>query len=165
MAHGQDRSCAIRVICDNFVDDLTYTEVDVDLSGVVCSFRPMTLWHPDADQLELPSILNALGDPTRLAIVGYLASNDGNGMACGEFCNLGSKTALSYHFSRLREAGIIQVERSGTRRLVTLRTAALDSRFPGLLESVLATARRIKTLKGRPDGVAATARPVGVEAL
>ncbi|WP_157020122.1 ArsR/SmtB family transcription factor [Mesorhizobium xinjiangense] len=100
----------------------------------------MALWHPELDQIELSSVLNALGDPTRLAIVGYLASHEGSGMACGEFCDLGSKTGLSYHFSRLREAGIIRVEPSGTRRLVTLRRDALDRRFPGLIDSVLVTA-------------------------
>ncbi|TIL71325.1 MAG: transcriptional regulator, partial [Mesorhizobium sp.] len=34
----------------------------------------MTLPHPTADQISLSNVLAVLGDPTRLAIVRYLAS-------------------------------------------------------------------------------------------
>jgi DNA-binding transcriptional ArsR family regulator len=101
------------------------------------------LAHPDIDQIMLPNVLAALGDETRLAIVGYLARNNETGMTCGQFSDLGSKTSLSYHLAKLREAGIVNVEPVGTRRIVTLRRADLDSRFPGFLDSVIKGAREL----------------------
>jgi DNA-binding transcriptional ArsR family regulator len=103
----------------------------------------ITLPHPDADQIALPNVLAALGDGTRLAIIGYLARNDESGLTCGQFADLGSKTSLSYHLAKLREAGVIHVEPVGTKRIVTLRRADLDSRFPGFLDCVIEGARKL----------------------
>ena len=104
----------------------------------------MTLPHPDAEQITLPAVLAALGDETRLAIIGYLARHDEEaGMICREFHGLTSKTNLTYHIGKLREAGVVHVEPEGTRRRVTLRRADLDSRFPGFLDTVIATAVRL----------------------
>lgn len=100
----------------------------------------MSLPHPPADQISLPNVLAVLGDATRLAIVGYLARNDGVPLSCGRFLELGSKTNLSYHFAKLREAGITRTEVVGTSRLITLRRDDLERRFPGLLDSVIAAA-------------------------
>ncbi|MDF2982651.1 MAG: hypothetical protein K0Q69_2423, partial [Devosia sp.] len=36
--------------------------------------------HPDADQITLPNVLTALGDATRLAIIGQLSRCEGTGM-------------------------------------------------------------------------------------
>lgn len=108
----------------------------------------MSLPHPDIDQIELSSVLSALGDDTRLAIVGYLARNDGSAVTCSRFYNLGSKTNISYHLAKLREAGVVNVEPSGTARLVTLRRADLDRRFPGFLDSIIATAIRLPFVVG-----------------
>ena len=58
----------------------------------------------------------------------------------GRILALGSKTNLSYHLAKLREAGITRTEVVGTSRLITLRRADLDSRFPGLLDSIIAGA-------------------------
>ena len=101
----------------------------------------MSLTHPDLDQIELANVLTALGDETRLAMIGYMASNDEVEMSCGQFLGLGSKTALSYHLSKLREAGIVTVRPQGTRRLISLRRADLDQRFPGFLDAILGSAR------------------------
>lgn len=103
----------------------------------------MSVLHPNVDQISLPNVLAALGDQTRLAIVGYLARNDGMPVNCGQFLGFGSKTNLSYHLAKLREAGITHTELSGTSRLISLRRADLDSRFPGLLDSIVATAQHI----------------------
>jgi DNA-binding transcriptional ArsR family regulator len=104
----------------------------------------MSLPHPDPDQIELANVLSALGDETRLAMIGYLARNEASGgMTCGQFCTLGSKTNISYHVAKLREAGVVNVEPIGTSRLVTLRRCDLDQRFPGLLDSIIATAVRL----------------------
>jgi len=106
-------------------------------------FCLMSLSHPDIDQIELPNVLSALGDDTRLAIVGYLARNNGSSMTCGQFLGLGSKTNISYHLAKLREAGVVNVEPCGTSRLVTLRRDDLDQRFPGFLDSIIAAAIRL----------------------
>ncbi|MEK1886707.1 MAG: helix-turn-helix transcriptional regulator [Phyllobacterium sp.] len=96
--------------------------------------------HPAADDIALPAVLTALGDETRLAIIAILARNGEKAMTCGQFLQLGSKTAISYHVAKLREAGVIHVRPDGTRRLLTLRRDDLDRRFPGFLDSVVTSA-------------------------
>ncbi|WP_210485996.1 ArsR/SmtB family transcription factor [Microvirga antarctica] len=97
-----------------------------------------TLPHPRLDELDLAQVLAALGDETRLAIVGTLAANDDDAMTCSQFLHLGSKTGLSYHLAKLREAGLVNVQPEGTKRLISLRRADLDERFPGFLASIIA---------------------------
>ena len=118
----------------------------------------MSLPHPATDQISLPIVLAVLGDPTRLAIVRYLESKEGVPMSCGKFLDLASKTNLSYHLAKLREAGITRSEAVGTSRLITLRRDDLDKRFPGLLDSVIAAA------DGAPDLPAVGAAEVEVSA-
>ncbi len=103
----------------------------------------MSLPHPSIDQIELATVLSVLGDQTRLSIVGYLARNEGVEVNCSRFLDLGSKTNLSYHLGKLREAGVTRTEMRGTSRLISLRRADLDQRFPGLLDSVIASAIKI----------------------
>lgn len=97
--------------------------------------------HPDINQISLPNVLATLGDETRLAIIGHLARDEAVGMTCGQFTDLASKTAISYHVSKLREAGVVNVTPEGTRRRVTLRRADLDARFPGFLDSIISSTR------------------------
>ena len=99
--------------------------------------------HPDADQITLPNVLTTLGDQTRLAIIGTLARNEELGMLCGQFTDLASKTAISYHVAKLREAGVVTVTPEGTRRRVSLRRADLDARFPGFLDSIISSTRHL----------------------
>ncbi|MEM7228088.1 MAG: metalloregulator ArsR/SmtB family transcription factor [Planctomycetota bacterium] len=94
-----------------------------------------TIFHPDIANVPLSTILQALGDPTRLEIVRKAA--DG-ACSCGDFCPEASKSRLSHHFRVLREAGIIRVECAGTHRMTSLRREELDQRYPGLLDSILA---------------------------
>ena len=96
--------------------------------------------HPEKDQISLATVLSALGDGTRLAILGHLARNEGTAQTCSRFSDITSKNNMTYHLARMREAGIVNVEPCGTARLVTLRRADLDQRFPGLLDSIIATA-------------------------
>ena len=100
----------------------------------------LSLPHPTLEQLDLAAILGVLGDPTRLGIVAYLARNEGRPLACGQFLDLGSKTNLSYHLAKLREAGVTRTRVEGTARYITLRRDDLDARFPGLLDSVVKAA-------------------------
>ena len=71
-------------------------------------------------------------------------------MTCGQFTQLGSKTALSYHVAKLREAGVINVRPDGTKRFLTLRRADLDNRFPGFLDSVIASASTMPLPESQP---------------
>lgn len=101
----------------------------------------MILHHPPTEDINLPAVLAVLGDPTRLAILGELARQEGQSLPCSHFIGATtSKSNLTYHVSKMREAGIVRVEPRGTLRLITLRRADLDSRFPGLLDSIIATA-------------------------
>jgi DNA-binding transcriptional ArsR family regulator len=102
-----------------------------------------TLPHPERNKIELPSVLEALSDPTRLGVVAFLAALPGEPAEarCGEFVAFGSKQNLTYHLARLREAGVTQTRIAGTARYISLRTADLEARFPGLLTSVIGGAR------------------------
>lgn len=93
------------------------------------------LFHPNIDQLSLPTILNALGDPIRLNIIKYLANNSEATCAC---CNSDlPKSALSHHFKVLRESGLIRVRIEGKQRFLSIRYDELQERFPGLLDSII----------------------------
>jgi DNA-binding transcriptional ArsR family regulator len=105
--------------------------------------QELALPHPSVEQLDLATILSVLGDPTRLGIVAYLARNEDRPLNCGQFLDLGSKTNISYHLAKLREAGVTKTEAVGTSRLISLRRADLDRRFPGLLDSIIASAREL----------------------
>jgi len=130
----------------------------------------MSLFHPSTEQIDLATVLSVLGDQTRLSVVGYLARNEGVEINCSRFLDLGSKTNVSYHLAKLREAGITRTEVRGTNRLISLRRADLDARFPGLLDSILASAIAIPfdmrevaraELRQLERDCAATAGPVG----
>ncbi len=96
------------------------------------------LLHPGREDLNLPTILYALGDPLRLRIVGQLAAAD-EAMSCSEIYVVKevAKSTGSHQFKVLREAGLIRMEPQGRRVLVSLRRADLEARFPGLLETIL----------------------------
>jgi len=96
------------------------------------------LTHPPAEALDLPAVLHALSDPIRLRIVCDLS--DHGACNCGTFAVPVAKSTLSHHLRVLREAGLTLTEPNGTQRVVSLRRADLDGRFPGLLDAVLAAA-------------------------
>ena len=105
----------------------------------------MYLPHPPADQIALAAVLLALSDPTRLAIVRELARRE-TPMNCSMFLSITSKTNLSYHLAKLREAGVTRTKAVGTSKFTTLRREDLESRFPGLLDSVISAASDDTTL-------------------
>lgn len=100
--------------------------------------------HPTREQIMLPDVLDCLSDPTRLVIVCSLARQErvAAELCCGDFNDLSGKSNLAYHFAKLRASGILQTRVVGTSRLMRLRRADLDARFPGLLDSVIASAER-----------------------
>jgi DNA-binding transcriptional ArsR family regulator len=96
------------------------------------------LEYPEREELQLVEVLQALGDPVRIQLVRILDQADG-AMACGEIPMTVSKSTGSHHLKVLREAGVVRAQVDGTRRYYTLRRDDLESRFPGLLDSVLHT--------------------------
>jgi DNA-binding transcriptional ArsR family regulator len=98
--------------------------------------------HPDAGQIDLATVLEALSDPTRLAIVARLSGCGDGDPRCSDFLDLAGKTNLAYHFAKLRTAGVVATRIEGTGRFMSLRRADLDARFPGLLDAVIASVRR-----------------------
>ena len=99
--------------------------------------------HPACEQLSLPNILYALGDPLRLRIVGQLAATD-EAIRCGDLQVVKevAKSTGSHQFKVLREAGLIRMVPQGRRVLVSLRRDDLEARFPDLLETILHTYQR-----------------------
>jgi DNA-binding transcriptional ArsR family regulator len=96
--------------------------------------------HPPREALELATVLHALSDPARLAIVRHLADRDE--CACGGIDLDLSKATVSHHYKVLREAGVVRTRPEGRKRLLSLRRGDLDDRFPGLLAAVLDSERR-----------------------
>ena len=101
------------------------------------------VFHPDIDDVAPADVFAALADPIRLGILVALADvNEVDKARCSHFTALASPSLLSYHFAKLREAGITRMRVEGTSRYLSIRREEMDQRFPGLLASVIETARR-----------------------
>jgi DNA-binding transcriptional ArsR family regulator len=93
-------------------------------------------------EMDLAAVLDALGDPVRLQIVGALAEREE--VACGAF-GLGlAPSTMSHHLQVLRAAGLVETRRAGHQKLNALRDDAVEAAFPGLLASVLAAAASVR---------------------
>jgi DNA-binding transcriptional ArsR family regulator len=92
--------------------------------------------EPAVEAIELTTVLAALSDSGRLAVVRELAAT--TECTCGTFGHWNSKATRSHHLKILREAGITHTRAESTHRFVSLRRDDLEARFPGLLDSVLA---------------------------
>lgn len=93
--------------------------------------------HPDLDEVALTTVLAALSDPLRLGLVRLLS--DGVERQWGELDAPVANSTLSHHLKVLRSSGVTRTREEGTRCYVHLRADDLEERFPGLLESLLAT--------------------------
>ena len=94
-------------------------------------------------------MLHAFSDPVRLKIVAALAAAEGE-HTCGSFDVPVTKSTCTHHFKVLREAGVIQQRQEGTARLNTLRRDDLEARFPGLLSTILQSARLTSRGNAKP---------------
>jgi DNA-binding transcriptional ArsR family regulator len=97
--------------------------------------------HPATDDIKLESVLYALADPVRLAIVKNLATR-----GCPTNCQTAApenlpKSTQSHHYQVLREAGLIRSERRGTEVVNTLRCDEIDAKYPGLVAAIMRAAR------------------------
>ncbi|HEU5024967.1 MAG TPA: metalloregulator ArsR/SmtB family transcription factor [Spirillospora sp.] len=99
--------------------------------------------HPGVHRIDLLKVLHALADPTRMTIVQTLRADPER--ACGTFPVDVAPSTLSHHFRVLRESGVIRQRDDGNRRWTTLRHEDLETRFPGLLETVVAAYDRQQT--------------------
>lgn len=88
-------------------------------------------------EITLPTVMQALSDPCRIAIVRELLIQD-RALACNEVPLEVSKATRSHHFEVLRDAGFISTQIEGTKCMTTLRKKDVNKRFPGLLKLVLA---------------------------
>ena len=94
--------------------------------------------HPDLAAVELTAVLFALSDPARLELVRLIARDGPQTVAnCQVVDPDAPKSTFSHHLKTLREAGLVRNEPAGRQRMVSLRRAELDERFPGLLDSIL----------------------------
>jgi DNA-binding transcriptional ArsR family regulator len=94
--------------------------------------------HPESADIRLEAVLHACSDPMRLLIIQALATDAASscsriGLAC-------SKSTATYHFRVLREAGVITQHYRGTAKVNELRRDDLNALFPGLLDTLLASA-------------------------
>jgi DNA-binding transcriptional ArsR family regulator len=98
-------------------------------------FKMKVLHHPDLADIHLSSVLYALSDPIRLHLVAEIYKV--GEQTCGGIDVPVAKSTLSHHARTLREAGVIRTRIQGTQRFLSIRTEDLETRFPGLLASVL----------------------------
>ena len=95
------------------------------LQPICCSIDAPPLQRPAAENLA--TIFKALGDPTRVAIVNRLAAAEavcvGDLTAAFDL----SQPTVSHHLRILREAGLVESERSGTWAYYRLVPDAIDA--------------------------------------
>jgi DNA-binding transcriptional ArsR family regulator len=95
---------------------------------------------PDLASVELVDVLRALADPIRLHILQVLADGAPHPKSMTEWGFDVQKSTMSHHFKTLREAGVTETLVVGRNHEIRLRRAELDARFPGLVDSLLASA-------------------------
>jgi DNA-binding transcriptional ArsR family regulator len=104
------------------------------------SLTSETANEPDLTSIDVVTVLDALADPVRLEIVRQLAGCGAGGLSCGQIELPVGKSTTSHHLKVLVAAGVVASREEGTRKYISLRRAALDRRFPGLIDSVLRSA-------------------------
>ena len=109
--------------------------------NVKSTFHPQADEAPELASVDVLTVLQALSDPVRLAIVRQLAScPDDSGLMCGQLELKVSKSTGSHHLKTLHLAGITAERQQGVCKYISLRRSELDERFPGLIDSVIAAA-------------------------
>ncbi|MCM5704526.1 ArsR/SmtB family transcription factor [Larsenimonas salina] len=96
---------------------------------------PRVYPHPTPDDVSLAKVLFALSDPNRLAMVRLLAT--GASVNSIDLAPDMPKSTLTHHTGTLRKAGITTTRPEGRNCWITLRRDLLDTKFPGLLDTIL----------------------------
>ncbi|MGY4523960.1 ArsR/SmtB family transcription factor [Pseudomonas sp. UBA4617] len=91
--------------------------------------------HPSIEQIRLENVLTALGNPLRLTVLKVLS--DGEEHPCGQILKGASKSTMTHHWRVLRDSGVIWQRPYGRENLLSIRRDDLETRFPGLLTSLL----------------------------
>ncbi|MGV3523739.1 MAG: ArsR/SmtB family transcription factor [Candidatus Sericytochromatia bacterium] len=94
-----------------------------------------TFTHPASQEITLDGILYALSDPIRRSIVSKLLHADR--LSCTKACTNLPPSTISFHHKILRESGLIRSEKIGVAVINSVRQDEIESRFPGLLQSIL----------------------------
>jgi DNA-binding transcriptional ArsR family regulator len=92
--------------------------------------------HPTPEEITLQGVLYALADPVRRAIFRRLAAIASRSCVACAPPNL-PKSTLSHHVRVLREAGLVRSEKRGTEVANTARLDDIETRFPGLITTIL----------------------------
>ncbi|MGI4746769.1 MAG: ArsR/SmtB family transcription factor [Janthinobacterium lividum] len=95
--------------------------------------------HPQLGEISLQGVLHALSDPERLALFRRICSSETSPVSCVRCAPSDMpKSSLSRHVQILREAGLVRSERRGSEVVNLSRANEVDTRFPGLLDPILA---------------------------
>ena len=103
-------------------------------------------------------VFEALAQPKRREIMRLLAA--GHELSAGEIASRFSVTqpAISQHLKVLRQAGLVNERRDGTRRLLSVRAEGLADLHGFLAEMLPASLERLKHAAEEEERVGATAR-------
>jgi DNA-binding transcriptional ArsR family regulator len=95
--------------------------------------------EPTPSEFDMARVLGALADRHRLAAVRFVARNGESW--CSRVMQDAeldmSKSTFSHHLRILREAGVVTKRVEGTKSYMCIRKEDLDSRFPGLIDSIV----------------------------
>ena len=115
--------------------------------------RPLT--HPNIEDTTVAGILHALADPVRLTIVRELLRAEAS-LNCTQMTDRLElempKSTCSQHYRILRESGLIFSERKGVELTSRVRVHELETRFPGLLSTILKAYEQETTKTQRREG-------------
>ncbi|ARU94544.1 ArsR/SmtB family transcription factor [Tatumella citrea] len=102
--------------------------------------------HPEAEDIELGELLQALADPLRRQVIRELVLlPEGSERTCASFNLPVSKATLTHHFKILRHSGLIRQVDRGNSRAAQLRRSDIEQRFPGLLALLASEASALFT--------------------
>jgi len=83
--------------------------------------------------MSLNAVFQALSHPVRRRILALLKSGPKSAGELAAAFEL-SKPTMSVHFAKLREAGLVEVERQGTSLIYSLNVSVLEEALAGVLE-------------------------------
>lgn len=102
--------------------------------------RPVAATAAEVTPQELAAVGAALADPTRVQMLRLMQAHGEVACAALEATFALTKSTISYHVRVLRHAGLIRVRKAGKFYHYTLIRDEIETRFPGLLVMLGATA-------------------------